>query len=259
MKKFILFLLSSLSLFSIYIENIDDRQKHQFLAWHEDFNGIGIVRSGNHFGTGTLVHPRIVLTAAHVVKNKKNITFDILINEKHISVSGKAKTHPKYKNKTHDGTILRKYMPYDIALVFLDQPIEEIDYPALSKSCPDKQITHTAVGYGGWNGSAPKNLLLRKCAGNSSILEVEENRLLVCSDNKHKIDFFVSARFGDSGSPLLEIRDDKNVIDGVLSCIVYPRNKKGQLDRTKPPLYSVYARVDTNLDWILNTIKEQNL
>jgi hypothetical protein len=256
MKKILLSLFLSFPLFAIYIDDTAKLDQHVTKAYQEEFNAVGLVYFGNGYGTGTLIHPKVVLTAAHVVEDQSDITFYLYIKNQGVKgVKGRAVIHPNYKPKSDlkKEEILTENIPYDVALLFLEESIDGIDYPSLSSSPPPAPADYLAVGYGKWNGELPENLLNRKLSGISFHPNyIEENLIILYCANFLDIDLFATARQGDSGGPLIRMENDK-VIYGVLSCLFSDPS-----DINAPPFFVAYSSVHSYLDWLLTTL-EKNL
>jgi hypothetical protein len=153
-------------------------------------------------------------------------------------------------------TITVKDVPHDIALVILTHSIHGVNYPTPSSAAPNPHQDLYTVGYGLWNGICPSKAIDRKLAGQARFLNLHKDILYTSFDNSKGFDLFAETRKGDSGSPLFSLGEEL-CIQGVLSSIHNPNSliKKSSAEQ-KPPLFSVYARVDKNIDWILNTLKE---
>jgi hypothetical protein len=254
MKKLLIPFLLLSSLFGIYIDNVDHLKKHIDLAAKKNFDAIGVIYSDNAYGTGTLIHPNIILTAAHVVKDQENIRFQILVDGKRLDLAARAVCHPKFSGKASPN-IGQEDMPVDIALVFVDEPVLGIDYPTLAEYIPPQDLIFYATGYGGWNGAIPHYFLDRKLSGIAIIEEVNDQLIITNCNNLKDIELFASGRPGDSGGPIMTI-EKEDLIHGVLSCIIFEEDKEGvEGSFKKEPSYTVYPKIHNHIDWILDTIE----
>ncbi len=254
MKKLLVPFLLIGSLFGIYIDNVDHLKKHIDLAAKKNFAAIGVIYSDNAYGTGTLIHPNIILTAAHVVKDQENIRFQIYVDGKYIDLAARSICHPKFSGAASPN-IAHEDMPVDIALVFVDEPVLGVDYPTLAEYIPPQDLIFYATGYGGWNGAIPHYFLDRKLSGIAIIEEVDKDLIVTNCTNYNNIELFASGRPGDSGGPIMTI-DKEDLIHGVLSCIIFEQDQEGvEGSYKKDPSYTVYPKIHNHIDWILETIE----
>ena len=104
------------------MENVENFTHHKDLSYSKEFDNVGLVTADAYYGSGTLIHPRVVITAAHVVQGKEKITFYLETEEGVKSIEGKALIHPDYeKNHKNQGKSIHfENMACDAALIILE-------------------------------------------------------------------------------------------------------------------------------------------
>ncbi len=247
MKALLLSLALFFSIFSIHIEQLENLKRHQCLSSQVYFASVGMVRADGFRGTGTLIHPKVVITAAHIVQNSKSLHFAIEENKKTTLVKGFAVCHPGYVGMTSE-KISRNDMDVDLALIFLETPLTKVPCCFLADKQPQGVQPYFITGFGAWNGPEPSAPMDKKLTAVVSIEERTKYLQTVSCLNTSALDLFGSARLGDSGGPLMAI-DDHAKIEGLLSCIMHSK---------VDPTVCVYVSIYPHLKWILETIKEYN-
>ncbi|MCH9622126.1 MAG: hypothetical protein S4CHLAM20_15610 [Chlamydiia bacterium] len=250
MKKILILLFIASSLFSIYVENYNNLQKHIDLAWHHDFDSVGYIK--NKFGeyaTGTLIHPNIAITAAHLFCHTQKAIFNIKINGKHIKVKGRSICHPQFTFPNKKGLKVNQCL-YDIALFILEEPIDLPSFPKIEEKLLNLEDQFHAVGYGKWKRICSLSLMNKKIAGKTFVIKRDKKFVLAETENSKNIDMFVTAKKGDSGSPLLSFEQNPTIL-GVLTGNY--NSKKLQKN------YKLYLNPYFHIDWIKKTIEENTV
>lgn len=264
-RLFVCFCVSFVSVFSIVMDNLENIDFHNEMAYEKPFSSVGLIiaepnpGSGSILGTGTLIHPRAVLTAAHVLKNTKNAKFFLVTYGKVEERKGKVICHPGFTGKDLPG-IAYDEVPSDLALFILDEPITDISYPALGQSKPPILKDYYATGYGGTNAPVIDE---EEGVDKFTVLSVPDSFykgiIGIPCDNRYNLKYFGSVRSGDSGGPLILRNGNEDVIYGVTSCILLEENSSEEAEEKDEnhldePFYACYASVHTHIDWIIETI-----
>lgn len=176
------------------------------LGWIDsDYPYVGFTQLGASFGSGVLIAPDVVLTAAHVAErfaparaNLFVIGDDPFVSAERIVGVTSSVVHPLYD----ESTVL-----FDFGLLFLDEPIPLTEYATLWPSEPESLLGMAAevVGYGG---------TYRRQAGNASVDDIYDSRLI-------SLPFYGLAVVepGDSGGGLFVDIDGQNVLAAISSYI----------------------------------------
>lgn len=191
----------------------------------EKYPGVGVVQvadqiteKGPHIvslGTGTLIAPDIVLTAAHVVAKTptpRHLFVKFESQEKPIAAIA-YRTHPGYLNSIYNGlspteknwlksTTNWDCAQCDVALIKLERSVQGMEMYPLSSEFPAAQTPLTLVGYG---QTADKALDGKRRSGSLKVVRIYNNMVLVMPGNEKN----QKCDHGDSGGPLLVQRGNK--------------------------------------------------
>lgn len=201
---------------------------------------IGIYNDEQMFaGSAIAINPNIIITAAHVVKNSKQCNF-YLENTTKYSIT-KIICHKDFEKDA--------FGQNDIALCFLEKPLDITIYPELYTTNDETGKDCSISGYGfiGTFITGPTLSDGKKRAGTNNI-DYIENELLICSpsqNNKTPLEFLIAS--GDSGGGLFI----DNKLAGINSCLM---KVKGNPDG-KYGTESGHTRISYHLEWILEHSK----
>jgi V8-like Glu-specific endopeptidase len=122
---------------------------------------VGTASSGDEFCSGTLLSPRVFLTAGHCTADfaatgePTFVTFDPNAGRSSTYITGTPHTEPGFFNDPPQGTGVPASIGHDLGVIVLDQPVDLPAYgtlPALHTLDAANGTTVTLVGYGaqGW-------------------------------------------------------------------------------------------------------------
>ncbi len=193
--------------------SIVNGEKTGFTEW----TGVVAIRAGGIWGglcTGTLIHPRVVLSAGHCVKNQESNT-DFTKNPGRVSIvkgpnamagvviarAEKIVTHPTWTGDLYSGT-------GDLSMLYLDKEITDLPiYPIRDFPLPKQNDKGIIVGYGASATGGIGAGIHRK--GDTSLLDIQLTNIETGSPS--------NTCQGDSGGPLFTEQGGEWTLTGVTS------------------------------------------
>lgn len=222
--------------------NVNDSKYIEYGKKHEcvvELGGFLVDENKPYRASAIIIKPRIVLTAAHVVKEAK----DCFI------------THNGDKYNILFAAILTEYKeenigPYDLAICYLEKKVKLNFYPELYDNNDEVGKICSISGFG-ITGTFDRGMSKfdgKKRAG-SNIIDKIINGMLVCSVNtspKTSLEFLICS--GDSGGGLFI---DKKLA-GINSCIM---TDDGKLDANYNE-ESLHTRISLHKKWIDSIVEK---
>jgi hypothetical protein len=216
-----------------------------YVEFGKKFDYVGMIcgkyKDGTSFcASGVVVQPRIILTAAHVVKECESCSITIADKKIHIQ---KIIYHNDFKDNVFGYN--------DIAIGLLAENIDLNFYPELyeDKDETNKLCTMSGFGITGTFITGAKISDSKKRAGSNYIDKIDRG-LIVCSPSgpgkKTSLEFLIAS--GDSGGGLFI----GNKLAGIHSCVM----TTGKSPDSRYGHQSGHTRISDHLDWIKEVIKD---
>lgn len=220
--------------------------------------------STRSYCTGTVIHPQVILTAAHCLKSAPNymsVAFGLnpLSGAYEVRYGNKIEIHPDYQRQN---TSQRK----DMALLSFSGSLPKGYRPVLvadQKFPLAAGMKFTAAGYGRTSGLDPSTV--EDIQGTGRLRSVDVSILSIESE---KTQFHVNQEngqgicSGDSGGPALMRLAKKDYIVGIASAIAWstPDDANGNNPATPPKVdrckdKSIYVDIRSDSAWIQSTLK----
>lgn len=186
------------------------------------------------FASAVVIRPRIILTAAHVIKDT-SASF-IKFKDKDIKIECAV-----YPNAFDEKNISK----FDIAICLLEKPCDLDFYPELYSEDDELGKVCSISGFG-MHGTYDKGITSydgKKRAGANIVEEISDD-MLFCTLSNPKTNLELLASIGDSGGGLFINKK----LAGINS-IVWTKEKNGKLDSNLLD-GSGHTRISLHIDWL---------
>jgi len=193
------------------------------------------------FASAVLIKPKIIITAAHVIKNTKE-SF-IKFNNESIKIK-----YAIYPNGFDDSG--EEITNFDIAVCLLEKPCVIDFFPELYTNNDELKKVCSISGFG-MHGTYDKGITHydgKKRAG-ANIVEEIVNDMLFCTLSNPKTNLEMLPAIGDSGGGLFI---DKKLAG--INSIIWTKEKDGKLDSNILD-GSGHTRISIHADWIKKLIE----
>jgi trypsin len=217
-----------------------DRPDREYRRLASRFVAVGAI---GHKGTGTLIAPTWVITAAHVVRDGLRGKPTIRFGATHYAIV-EVYLHPDWR-----GTV-----DHDVALLRLARPVTSVQPLPLYTGELETDQSAILVGYGitgAGDGFRHNDDDIRRAATNTVDSVTAASVFFSFDEPPHGTDLEGAPGAGDSGGPALLVIGDTTFIGGVSSA-----GFDGTMGPASYGAIDVYTRVSTHLDWIRSVMAE---
>jgi len=206
---------------------------------YEEWQGAVGLRIGNKRCSGTLIHPRVVITAAHCVWDKTSSPQSIVVfggadpsSHEDFASGEEVIVHPWFNHSVVNAANV------DIAMVKLASDVTQAEpFPVRQEPAPEVEETGMLVGYGYIAHNANTTWGVHR-AGETAVLELVSE----CLELGGEVGFCR----GDSGGPFFTQQKDQWVLTGVSSWTLY-------IDACYPGYGNYSVNLVQHRDWIAET------
>jgi hypothetical protein len=229
-------ILTTLSIAGTIDPNVNDQKYIEYGSKHECVVSIfgKTKKDQTFFASAVLIRPKIILTAAHVIKD----TSDSFIKFKDKDIKIECAIYP---NAFDENDISK----FDIAICLLKEPCDLDFFPELYNNDDELGKVCSISGFG-MNGTYDKGIMSydgKKRAGANIVEEISDD-MLFCTLSNQKTNLELLASVGDSGGGLFINKK----LAGINS-IVWTKEKNGKLDSNLLD-GSGHTRISLHIDWI---------
>lgn len=190
------------------------------------------------FASAVVIRPRIILTAAHVIKD----TSDSFIKFKDKDIKIECAVYPNAFDE-------KDISKFDIAICLLEKPCDLDFYPELYSEDDELGKVCSIAGFG-MHGNYDKGIIGydgKKRAGSNIVEEISDD-MLFCTLTDKKTSLEMLPSIGDSGGGLFI----NQKLAGINS-IIWTKEKNGKLDSNLLD-GSGHTRISLHLDWLKKLI-----
>ena len=230
-RFYLMFILAFSSIFGVLRRHDVEDYQFQRFGLDPSFLHVGMVECSNGRGTGTLIDPRTVLTAAHVTGDCKTAYFT-LYNHSGLSkkvIRGEVMPHFAYFQHKYLGSTLIRENSNDLAMIRLKERVDDIIPGEICYSPQNNPVLCYSAGFGysgtglddEWENDHQKrgftNILEGNYPwdGNSRYLQISFDS----PENPSVTHLEGMGAFGDSGGPIFVDIENKKQLIGVISML----------------------------------------
>lgn len=224
----------------------DDARYREFYAEGDRFSAVGTIGGG----MGTLIDPRWVVTAAHVVTDVQPFDPHVVIAGQQYSIE-RVIMHPEWRDVDEVRPISEVV---DLALIRLRESVTDVEPVLLYENDDEvgREIIFVGNGQTGTGVTGPVDHDRKWRAATNTVEQARQNWLdFVFSEPPDATDLEGISGPGDSGGPALIERNGRLVILGVSSY-----NNSAGTGYCRYGSVEHYARISTTRQWIERTMEE---